>query len=302
MNAIKTPYFINCLFPATVSPEHKKQITAIPKNHIRLLLVVCLIFNGLAALSQIKDSLQTSQQNITGPQQDSLKTDLISQLKQLGFSEAKKRMQKFQEDRIETNQEKLTKDIHRSIEAATGDLETGVDTTGLNQELADIDGWYHIISDGVFINMGTLLTKGNLEVSGKILKELLTRLQRRQTTLNKYYEELLAFRNKIDSLSSDSSLYQLSSDSATATRYIGKIIFLASKVKPVDSTLKQAMTNISSLETKINLTANKLSRGIKQIEKFQKDLFLQYFKKELPNLNEPVKTIDRRPLTEALRI
>ena len=311
MNATKTPYFINRLFLATVSPEYKKQITAIPKNHIRLLLVVCLILNGLVALSQKKDSLQppqqkdslqTPQQNITGPQQDTLKTDLVNQLKQLGFSEAKKGMRKFQEDRIETKQEKLIKDIHRSIEAATGYLETGVDTTGLNKELADIDRWYHIVSDGVFINRGTIQTKGNLEVSGKILKELLTRLQHRQTTLNKYYEELLAVRNKIDSLSSDSSLYQLSSDSATATRYIGKIIFLASEVKPADSTLKQAMTNISSLETKINLTANKLSRGIKQIEKFEEDLFHQYFKKELPNLDQPAITINRRSLTETLRI
>ncbi len=295
MAATRRLYLINHLFLPTVSIKYKDRPTEIYKNCTRLLLFVCLILNGLAASSQQKDSLQSHKK-------DTLGKEFISQLKELGFSEVKKGMQKFQEDRTETKQEKLIENIQRTMRAAMNYVEIGVDTTGLNEELADIDRWYNIAIDGVLINKSTTQTKGNLEVSAKILKELLKRIEDRQRSLDRYYEELLEFRNDIDSLYSDSSLYRLSSDSATTARYIQKMVFLASEIKPADSTLKHALVNVAALETNVNLTVTKFSRGIKQIEKFQQDLFHQYFKREFRNLSQPSANGTKRSLSGIIRI
>lgn len=164
----KTLYFSNYLFLPTVLIKHTEHITAIHKNCTRLLLFVCLILNGLVASSQQKDSLQLSQQDsLQSPQQDTVRKEFVSQLKQLGFSEVKKGMRKFEEDRIEMKQEQSIEGIQKTMQAATDYIEIGIDTTGLNEEQADIDNWYNIVIDGVLINKGSNQTKGNLEVWGK---------------------------------------------------------------------------------------------------------------------------------------
>jgi len=260
------------------------------------------MFSGLQASSQQKkssqlarrDSLQQVKQDSL--QQDTVRKEFVLQLKELGFSEVKKGMQKFQDDRTETKQEKLIENIQRTMQASTNYVEIGIDTTGLSEVLADIDRWYNIAIDGVLINKSTTQTKGNLEVSAKILKELLKRIEDRQRSLDRYYEELLGFRNDIDSLYSDSSLYRLSADSATSARYIQKMVFLAAEIKPADSVLKNALANVAALETNVNLTVNKFNTGIKQIEKFQQDLFHQYFKREFPNLSQPSANGTKRSL------
>jgi potassium-dependent mechanosensitive channel len=300
---MRTLYFIKHLFIPPVSIKYKAHTTSIHNSCTRLLLILCLILTGVAASSQKNDSLQHRQQGIMGPQIDTVRKDFVNQLKQLGFDEVKKGMRKFEDDRIETKQNELIENIQKTMLAATNYVEIGVDTIGLNDEQADINNWYNIVVDGVLINRGTTQTKGNLDVSGKILKVLLTRMQDKQKALDKYYGQLLEFRNKIDSLYSDSSLYRLSSDSATAERYLKKQLTLATEIKPGDSILKQALANVAALETKINLTASKLSTGIKQVEKFQEDLFHQYFKREFPNLSQPVvPKKDRRSLSEIIRI
>ncbi len=300
---MKTLYFIKHLLIPPVSVKYKVRTTVNRKNFTRLLLFACLILTGVGASSQKNDSLQPRQQGPMGPHKDTVRKDFVKQLKQLGFDEVKKGMRKFEDDRIETKQNELIENIQKTMLAATNYVEIGVDTIGLNDEQADINHWYNIVVDGVLINKGTAQTKGNLDVSGKILKVLLTQTQDRQKAVDKYYGQLLEFRNKIDSLYSDSSLYRLSSDSATAARYLKKLLVLASEIKPADSTLKLALANAAALETKMNLTANKLSTGIKQIEKYQDDLFHQYFKREFPNLSQPVATIkDRRSLSEIIRI
>ena len=139
MNAAKTPYFLNHLLQPTVSLKYKEHITAICKNSTRLLLVVYLIFTSLATFSQKNDSLQPRQQDIVGPQQDTISNGLNKQLKQLGFSEVKKGMRKFEEDRIETKQDELIESIQKTMLAATNYIEIGIDTTGLNDEQADIE-------------------------------------------------------------------------------------------------------------------------------------------------------------------
>ena len=87
MNATKTPYFINHLLQPAVSLKYKERTTSIRKNNTRLLLFVCLILTSLAAFSQKNDSLQPRQQDIIGPQQDTVSNGLNKQLKQLGFSQ-----------------------------------------------------------------------------------------------------------------------------------------------------------------------------------------------------------------------
>src|SRR6478735_4135323 len=264
------------------------------KRHLTSCIAFVLILAGTDVFSQQQDSVQQA------PGQDTAAGNFVNQLRQMGSLEIKRSIKKFEEDRIETKQDELIEQIKETTLAAINHIEIGADTAGLNDEQAEIEIWYNIVIDGIFTNVGTIQTNGNLDVSRKILKELLTRSLTRKEALDKYYKDLVGFRNKIDSLNGDSTLYKFSADSATALRYIQKLILIVTEMKPADSVFKQAMLNVAALQKKINFTVNKLNSGADKIEIFQKELSTRTFKRETSNIGGAVGFT--RPFNEIVKV
>jgi small-conductance mechanosensitive channel len=232
------------------------------------------------------------------PAYDSAKHKLLNSFEQYGANEERKNIIEYNEDTIATKQDEIIELIRSTTIEAKSYLKNALDTTGLGVELDKIEYWYNVTRDGVFINTGTTQTNRNLETSFTILKELLARTLARKSSLDDYYENLVGFRNKIDSLNKASILYKFSFDSATLTRYVEKLIVLAEEVRPVDSAFKKTLTNVSELQTAVNGFVNKLNSSIEQIEVFRKELSGKAFSKEVASLGGPVGL--SRPFSEVI--
>jgi small-conductance mechanosensitive channel len=223
---------------------------------------------------------------------DSATNRLFNHIKQFGDSEQRKHLLIYSEDTIATKQNQTIELIKKLTLEAQSYLENGIDTTGLADELNRIKRWYEITSDGVFINTGSIQTHRNLETSFKIMRELLIRTNARKTSLDKYYKRLEGFRNTIDSLYKQDILYKFSSDSMVLMRYVERLTVVSQEIKPIDSSLKKTLVNISGLQPTINLLVNQLDASIEQIELFQQRLSTSAFKRTSNNIGGPL-TYDR---------
>src|SRR4029078_3590250 len=172
-------------------------------------------------------------------------------------------------------------------------LDNGLDKAGLTTELSKIKYWYDITSYGVFTNTGTMQTHVNLQTSYKIMRELLTRMTERKSSLDDYRKTLVSLRNTIDSLYKDEILYKFSSDSAVLMRYAARLTVVCQEIQPIDSSLKKTLMRVSDLQPTVNRMVNKLSASIEQIGAFQKEISSKQFHRETSNLGGPVKYVRR---------
>jgi len=252
-----------------------------------LSLAVCLLLLHPAVFSQ-QDTVQQRSDDSLKTNYDSAINKLFSSIKQVVEDEQRKNINEYNEGTIARKQDELIEEIRTLTLEAKSYLECGLDTTGLSTELNNIERWYDITSDGVFIKTGTIQTHRNLETSYKILRELLTRTLARKSSLDNYYKNLFGLKNKIDSLYKDSVLYKLSSDSAVLMRYVEKLVVVSHEIKPNDSALKKTLTTVSELQSSLNQLVNKLTTGIEHIDIFQKQLSSRTFNREVSNLGGPV--------------
>jgi small-conductance mechanosensitive channel len=220
---------------------------------------------------------------------DSATNKLFRYIKQFGDSERKQNLLAYSEDTIATKQDKTIQLIKNLLLEAQSSIENGLDTAGLTTELNKIKYWYDITSDGVFINTGTTQTHRNLETSYKIMRELLTRMEERKSTVDEYYKNLVVLRNTIDSLYNQDILYKFSSDSVVLMRYAERLNVVLQEIKPIDSSLKQTIVSVSDLQPTVERMVNKLNSALEQIAIFQQALSSKQFNRELTNLGGPVR-------------
>src|SRR4029078_2825370 len=243
--------------------------------------------------SQIDSTQQTPAIDSAEIKYDSAKNQVFHRIKEFGDSEQRKKLRAFTEDTISTRQDETVELTKKLLLEAQNYLENGLDTTGRTTELNKIKNWYDITSDGVFTNTGTMQTHGNLETSYKIMRELLTRMEERKSSLDEYYKTLVVLRNTIDSLYTKDILYQFSSDSAVLMRYAERLAVVLQEIQPIDSALKKTLISVSDLQPTVNRMVNRLSAGIEQIGSFQKDISSKQFHRETSNLGGPVKYVRR---------
>ena len=260
-------------------------------KHLALTILISVI--GLSGLSQTDSTEQQLASDSAEIQYDSATNKLFHYIKQFGDSEQRKNLLEFTEDTIATKQDETIELIKKLMLEAQNYLENGLDTTGLSTELNKIRYWYDITSDGVFTNTGTMQTHRNLETSYKIMRELLTRMMERKSSLDKYYKTLVGLRNTIDSLYKEDILYKFSSDSTVLMRYAERLTVVLQEIQPIDSSLKKILFKVSDLQPTVNRMVNRLSTSIEQIGAFQQELSYKQFHRETSNLGGPVKYVRR---------
>jgi len=256
-----------------------------------LTIFISLIW--ITCFSQIDSTQQEPGADSADIRYDSAKNQLFHHIKEFGDSEQRKKLRAFTEDTIATRQNETIELTKRLMLEAQNYLENGLDTAGLTTELNKIKYWYDITSDGVFTNTGTMQTHHNLETSYKIMRELLTRMIARKSSLDDYYKTLVGIRNTIDSLYKEDILYKFSSDSAVLMRYAERLTVVLQEIQPIDSSLKKTLLAVSDLQPTVNRMVNRLSSSIDQIGAFQKELSIKQFNRETSNLGGPVKYVRR---------
>jgi len=286
-----------------VFKENKRRFS--PARIKNFALTAFILLAHATAIAQQDTTHQIAAYDSLKTNSDTLKTDynqatdkFIKLFKQLGVDELQKSITEYHEDTIVTKQDEIIEQVRELTAEAKNYLKNGLDTTGLDEQLKKFEKWYDITSDGIFINRGTLETNRNLETSAGILKELLTRALAWKSSLNDNYKDLVAYRNKIDSLKRDSVLYKFSSDSAALMSYVKKLVVAVQEVRPTDSAFKKTLMNLSEVQTTVNKFVNKLNAGIEQIDIYQKDLSGKVFRRETSDLISP--RIYTRPFKEII--
>ena len=256
-----------------------------------LLIVSCLLITVVATAQ--KDTLKSPKPS------DTLKNDFVTSVQTVGAVEAHKSVEQFKAGRIAIRQDHVLEEIKKTTQKAKDFLKRIIDTSGLNKDLAYTDSIYAIAGDGIFTNRGTAQTYRNLTTSKVLLQQLLDKTNERKEVLDLFQKRLQGFRDKIDSLSSDSALYTFPEDSVAVVLYLKKLIAVSGIVKPTDSSLEQSLINADALETTIDRTANKLISALDQIESYEEELSDKASNREFANIWAPPAY--SRPLNEIIK-
>ena len=183
---------------------------------------------------------------------DTVKSSLKKSIKDSAKSNSKESFLRFKEDIIATRQDGLIENIRQITQAARNYLKIGIDTIQINADLDSVANLYGVIGDGIFTNKGTAQTNRNISTSTILFYEVLNKTLASKTIVDKYYKNLVNFRNEIDSLASSSILYEYPKDSIVLKQYLQKIAVTSLEIKPTDTALKKALFSIKALQTKIN--------------------------------------------------
>jgi potassium-dependent mechanosensitive channel len=256
-----------------------------------LLLIATLFFTP---------ALQAQKTDSTASNADTAGNTFVKRAQQLANAEAARSIERFKKDKVTIRQELLLEQIRKATEKAGSFIKSGLDTIAVATELDKIDIWYNIAGDGIFTNTGTSQTHRNLVTTSKILNELLHRCLLYKTKIDAYEKELTYLQYRIDSLNSDSVLYDFPSDSVALTKYIKKVTTVLKSVMPSDSALKVALPQIYVLQARASLLADKLAASLVQVDEFDAALSSQIFKREFVNLGGPVGF--NRPFADILNV
>ncbi|MFA6278109.1 MAG: hypothetical protein WC622_15275 [Pedobacter sp.] len=251
-----------------------------------------LLFLFLSTASLLAQDTGKNRSN----QIDTPKLGFIQQLNKLGANEAKRSILKYKESKDAIKQERLLEQIKETTLKSKVYMKQVLDTVVIIRELNQIKYWNKIAGDGVFTNTGISHTFRNLATTSKLLNELLKRVKITKKQIDLQEKDLVNFRFRIDSLSSDPSLYTFSSDTVITKEYITKMMVVVKQIGPIDTALKQSISNIKKMQYHVDVMANQLSSRIEEIDLYQKSLSSTSFKREFKNLGDHISFV--RPLKE----
>lgn len=252
-----------------------------------MLWVLCSLFFTNAS-AQVSDSIKLP-----------VKDSLIRVLRETLEAAPAEYAGKYKEHNAAREQDALLDEMLKTIRLTRDFLKTSLDTNAIKGELKAIRERFAIAGDGVFTNTGSLQTERNLTTSYKLIHELLARATVRKAQMDVYKKRLVGFRHNFDSISSNPRLYHTPADSAEFMDILRKLYVTAREVSPIDSNLTTSLRNVQHAKDQLDLTVYELQSSLEQIDRYEKDLSVQTFRKEVSGLWEP--PANARPFGEILR-
>ena len=219
---------------------------------------------------------------------DSLKADFVSRYKKFGTEEAIRSIETYEKGRLSIHQRKVVDLIDKTSQQVKIYLKNGIDSAGVTKDLERTRHSLNIVKDGVFVNKGSVQTQRNLTVSSAILTELIARVNSQKSRLDNYATDLVGFRDRIDSLSSDTAIYSFPADSLAIIKYLQRITPVAYTIRSVDSALNLAIVNVLDLKSKVDLMVYELNESLEDVELYRKENSAQTFNREFSNIWGPV--------------
>lgn len=206
---------------------------------------------------------------------DSIKAIFVEKIKQAETKELKKSLSELEQHKAEIKRSQIMDDMIKVSQRAKGYLKNGIDTLSISSSLSQIDSWNQIVKKGVFDNMGSIQTQRNLSISSKLNKELIFKIGQAYNQVDEYLDQLVAFRKELDSLKSDSSLYNFPKDTAGLIQYSSRLKAIGLVLKPIELNLQNAIFNLEKIKNKIVIQKNQLQLEYDDIQEQRKRLFKQ---------------------------
>ncbi|MBU7577006.1 MAG: hypothetical protein KAF40_03000, partial [Flavihumibacter sp.] len=259
---------------------------------LRLTIFFVFCYNCFEAVGQQTDTL------LSKAASDS--SAFMKMVKEIGIKEELSSIAKFEKGRIEARQRKVLEAVRQEIQKAGLFLKQSVDTTNIVRDLKSSKASFAIVGDGVFRNQGTHHTQRNLFVSDAILEQVAFTLESHRSKLDTYFQTLSGYRYRIDSLSSDSIIYQFPTDSSEVINYFKTMLSILKEVAPLDSSITNAVSSIQHLLQDVDMFLFEVHTARNEIEKINANLAANLGNREFPNLWQKPK--NKRPLPEILKI
>ncbi|RZM21916.1 MAG: hypothetical protein EOO88_31030, partial [Pedobacter sp.] len=244
-----------------------------------LLLITGIIFSSLGAVASPVDTISKK----TAP-----KKSFVETMQQRGRDEIVRSNEVYRWGRIMIKQQQATKELEKTAQEAKIYLKNAIDTTSLLQELDDVKASFAIVKDGIITNKGTAQTQRNLSVSTVVLRQLQDQMNRRKIQVDAFAGTIVKYRDKIDSLYTDTTMYTFSSDSVKVRAYIKKLTLIVKEIGPVDSALHKGILTSQNLQSKVDSLVFELNTAAEEIDIFQKNLEDQITRREFANIWNPV--------------
>jgi len=232
------------------------------------------------------------------PNSDTAKSSFVTRMQKLGREETINSIEKYRLGRIAIKQKFLLEEIKSTVQKAKIYLRKGIDSASILGALKSSNEALALVKEGVFVNTGTIQTQRNLAVSAAILSELLVKMREQQNDVADYNDDLVDFRDRLDSLSTDSALYSFSPDSLTTLRYVQKIAVVVKDLAPTDSIINRSLSYIQDLQTRVDMMVYTLHSSLEDVERYRNAVTEKVLSRELGYINEP-KT-NSRPLSEII--
>jgi len=208
---------------------------------LKLFLFIILILGGFSLAGQSIDSTQN---------------EFLIKIKRAEQEELQKSLDDLAQHRAEIRRTRVMDELLKVSQRAKNFLKNGIDSVGIKNQLAQIVEWNIILRDGIDKNMGFIPTQRNLTISSKLNKELRFKVERLNLTLDNYLDQLVNYRNQLDSLKSDSSLYNFPKDTVGLIQYTNRLKTVVEVSDPIDLSLKKAIFSLETLENKLFFQKN----------------------------------------------
>lgn len=250
-------------------------------KHFILLFLVTGIFSLVNAQQGDTNSYVQNEDSSKG-------SSFFRKWKMVGEKETLHSLEKYKAGQIAIKQQQLIDDIRTTSQHAKIYLRKGIDSHAINRHLDQVEAYIRVVNDGVFVNAGTAQTQRNLAVSSAILTELLFNTAAEKDKVVTYTNNLVNFRDRIDSLSVDSALYTFPKDSIAIIKYLKRLQIVAKDLGPVDTMLDQSLANIQNLRSRAELLVFSLGAELEEVERKRADLTEHTFDQMFPYISGPV--------------
>ena len=223
----------------------------------------------------------------------------VEKVKRLAVYENSENIRSYREGKISIAQRKTMENILSVSQIIKLYLKNGLDTVEIENDLEKTRQSLSIAKDGVVTNKGTIQTQRNLYVTAMILNELLDRTSGDKVALDKYTGNLIIYKDKMDSLTSDSSLYKFPSDSLAILKYVQRLDVLNKEIRPVDSSLRASVLIAQELQLRMDQMLFELRSLSEDIELYRSKVSNGVLSRELPGIFAPAGS--NRPIKDLIQ-
>jgi potassium-dependent mechanosensitive channel len=232
--------------------------------NLKALIVILFIFLASASQSQTANlENDTISENSWGNQH-------ADSIKALAEKEYKTSSSNYLDHKTILDQSNQFNALFIEIQTVKNFLKKGFEYKKVMELIDNVRKWKEIAIDGVITNKDHIQTNRNLSATFILLKDMVSRIETWELSINKYHNTLSIYQHKLDSLAKDSILYQVPKDTILINDYYKKLLSLKAKLDPVNVSIKASLDSIQKIELKVTSLKTSLESDIAETVNMRK--------------------------------
>lgn len=240
-----------------------------------VLLSISIILLHFQLLAQ--DSAQTATDSVQPASEKNRSMDSASLSKAVDSV----RRKGSRNDTALMHQLKLMEDYAGRLGQMAAYFRQGIDTAAIRADIDQMESQLALARQGVTGNLRNPNMR-NLVSTRILLWELEKLLQRRQEELNNTNSHVSKMRNLLDSMKRDSSFRSIPSDSVLAQQWVGRVMDLVKRFRPIDSLVREATIDIGILQSRIVRNVLDVNDQLSLVEQQIASIRSNYFSRDEP--------------------